>query len=247
MGTDSSAEGARRQDLRERLGRLRGAEALYREGKRFSRVRIDATEAGEDGVTVRVSLRPARGLCNDLPASWDVRSAWDGFACSEDQLVVAHIGLTMYFEPALIAAVVAWCERLPDAPYSASRSDQIFGCIRAHRASQLAQELSGECQLFWRDRPIGVVSEQLMSGYPEVRATFAPAEVDADLKRALDAYRAWWSNSDEVADGALTEKLSGGWWLQSADGLRIDSLIPIIDFERGTIIMRYRGRTRRGA
>jgi hypothetical protein len=228
------------------LDRFLGEEALYREGDRFSLVRVDAFEPDEKGVAAFVSLIPTRGLWNERPPSWRIYSAWSCFGSSEDRWVAAYIDLTLDFEPGLIDAIVDRAERMPDERYGPDRAGQIYRWIRLYRAVRLSRELPGEIRLIWKGRFMGLVTDQQWAGYPEVEARFTPADRDDALRRDLEAYAHWWHNSEDVADRTLTDRLSGGWWLESSDGLRIASLIPIINFRRGTVVVRYRGQIQRG-
>ena len=64
----------------------------------------------------------------------------------------------MYFDPALIAHVLHWCDQVSEGPYDEGRRDLVDAAIRGYRKAKLARELSGELRLYCGDRLVGRVT-----------------------------------------------------------------------------------------
>jgi len=94
------------------------AEAIYRETRGFSRVRISDIQITEWGVDAFVSLIPTPGLLNSRPASWHISSRWDGFALDKDSWGQPYLSLAVYFGNELVNAVVEFCANLPAEEYN---------------------------------------------------------------------------------------------------------------------------------
>ena len=116
-----------------------GAEAIYREGQGFSRVRVRDAKTTGWGVTATIDLIPTPGLVNARPSSWGISSAWEVFSCSQDRWDAPYISLSIYFGDDLVQAVVEFCSTLP-AEYSAEHFGQIGRFVSRYWVDKIKRE-----------------------------------------------------------------------------------------------------------
>lgn len=186
-----SDEVLRRERILEALASYRGKEALYREGSRFSRVRIGEIEHTEQEVAALVELIPTPGLFNGWHASsWQVARPWHLVKTSDDLWVNPWVSIKFYFEEELIAAVLRAGEELPPNGYDDARFDQIGNCIWKYRKKKLQNELKGELTLFCNDQPMGVVSEIFLFEFA-VHGKFTAFSHDEETWRKLPSPQQW--------------------------------------------------------
>ncbi len=223
--------------------RFRDDVALYLENGRYSRVRIDDVRLEEPTLSLEVTLLPTRGLYNARPPSWTVGGVRQFWTFSEDLLEwsLLHVG-ALFFEPGLVDAVVRWGQSTPDETYDRSAVNQ---CIRAYRIALLTPHLEDELGLFWRSRPVGRVTDNALmqrrwfvGRYPWIRGAFTPVDLDPDLERDLTAYADGFARPEQ-GEAGIAQRLYAGWWLKPTRRALIKILVPIIDFESGSVHWRF--------
>ncbi len=227
----------RRKGLLESLESYRGREALYREGQRFGRVRVEGFESTDKGLDVQLTLIPTPGLYSEWSPSWKVYSHWERIRDVQDVWISPYIGMKMYFEPGLVAAIVSWCESCPVADYDSARFDEVVDRIQRYRKQEWKRRTNGVLQLFLNESLLGAVTEHFLCEVSELHGKFSTADFDEELKLALAGYYDWSMNSWGRDDSppAPIEKLRDNWWIKTENDLQIQVSIPKISFTRGTI------------
>jgi len=112
-----------RGGVESRLGRWRGARALYREGVGISLVRLDnLITTSERGLGTTCVLESTPGLAV-RPARWTIFLSWEGSVFTNDMWHSPHVPMTVRFDPSLIDATLQFVSRLhtaePDVDHSA--------------------------------------------------------------------------------------------------------------------------------
>lgn len=109
---DSSDNPATPADVLRR--RLVGAEALYREGSIFCRVRVRRVLANTWGVELSADVIPTKGLMGPWVLS-DFSGAWSVLLIDSTSISASYAGWCLCFEPEIVADVVEMAESLADS------------------------------------------------------------------------------------------------------------------------------------
>lgn len=116
-----------------------GAEAILYESSLVSHVRLGRIKAQRDGVSAELALlqtlpagfedllRPFDQEDESGPVRLDVNIPWDGIG--PDQWGIPEVGCHLYFNPALIRAVLAFCQTLPESAPANERRQKMCAFI----------------------------------------------------------------------------------------------------------------------
>jgi hypothetical protein len=162
----------------------RGAEAICRQSRRYSRVRIGEIRMDRDQFSVVVHPVPTPGLWNDSH-SWTFMGVWDDnyLSICEDSWVSNHISLHIRFNEDQVRGLIAVAAKLPSGEYTDQHGGVAgsYMSLRTSGSRQIAKEISAVVERMHRmGRNGSDTYYEAMSLIP-----WTPQEVSDDDSEAL--------------------------------------------------------------
>ena len=123
----------------------RGAEAICRQSRRYSRVRIGEIRMDREQFSVVVHPVPTSGRWNECH-SWTFMGVWDDnyLSICQDSWVSNHIGLHIRFNEEQVRGLVAVAAKLPPGEYTDQHAgvSASYMSLRTIGSRQIAEEIS---------------------------------------------------------------------------------------------------------
>jgi hypothetical protein len=242
MSLLDATESSRRKRLIDELSSFRNREAIYRDGSKFSRVRVDEVLSTDEGIVVKISSIPTAGLADIPAASKEIRKSWGDLKTAYELWISPHVSAKYYFERGLVEFLIERLARIADEANDESRFDHIVDWIGQFRKRALADRLMGVLKLFFNGQPFGTVSDHFVGQYLEVHGKIELVTGDEALLAALTRYENWWIDSwgRDNPEPAPLANLQGDWSIETESKWSCPCGIPIVNLARHTVILRCR-------
>lgn len=91
-------------------------------------------------------------------------------------------------------------------------------------------------RLLWRAEMIATVTDVGWSDFPSVCGKFIASEMPSQIRQLLE----WLERESKIEDGFANDppfppEMFEDWYIEKPDGTKIEIMIPLLDFSRGTI------------
>jgi hypothetical protein len=194
----------------------RGAEAVCRQSRRYSRVRIGEIRMDREEFSVVVHPVPTPGLWNDSH-SWTFMGVWDDnyLSIRQDSWVSNHISLHIRFDEEQVQGLVALAARLPPGEYTEQHEGVAasYMSLRASGSRRIAKEISavvGRMYRMGRNGPDTYYEAMSLIPWPPQEVSDDDLEAQTGLLDATDLQYLTWDMirllfPDDVARWRETE------------------------------------------